>query len=171
MDVNGAAPRIDSHGSQEAAQTACEVVALLEVLWERGRDAVSPAPVSTSQLRVLHVLERGDGINLSALCRALGAAPSSASRLCDRLQALGFIERVPSEVNRRERHVRLTGEGAAYLAGLRVRREEALLVAIDAMPPAARRALAEGLRGFRQAVSATAPELDGAPVDRSTRSA
>ncbi|MCK7624447.1 MarR family transcriptional regulator [Streptomyces sp. RS10V-4] len=167
--MNGAASRIDSYYAYDAAQSARDVVALLEVLWERGRDGASPAPVSTPQLRVLHVLERGEGINLNALCKALGAAPSSASRLCDRLQALGLIESVRSEANRRERYLRLTGEGAAYLAGLRVRREEALLDAIDAMPPTARRALAEGLRGFRRAVRTTAPELDGAPSPRPSR--
>ncbi|RDG37150.1 MarR family winged helix-turn-helix transcriptional regulator [Streptomyces corynorhini] len=157
--------------SHEAAQAAREVIELLEVLWERGRDAVSPAPVSTSQLRVLYVLERGDGINLRTLGTALGAAPSSASRLCDRLQALGFIERAPSEVNRRERQLRLTSRGESYLLDLRVRREEALLSAIATLPQATRRALTEGLTGFRGAVDAASPMPGPTRLDDTARPA
>ncbi|MFF5567550.1 MarR family winged helix-turn-helix transcriptional regulator [Streptomyces sp. NPDC012623] len=168
MGVDLSASHRESH---DAAQAAREVIELLEMLWERGRDAVSPAPVSTSQLRVLYVLERGDGINLRTLGEALGAAPSSASRLCDRLQALGFIERAPSEVNRRERQLRLTSRGESYLLDLRVRREEALLSAIATLPPTTRRALTEGLTGFRGAVDAVSPMPGATRLDETARPA
>lgn len=136
---------------------ASEVIELLEVLWEHGRDAVSPAPVSTSQLRVLYTLDREEGINQRSLGEVLGAAPSSVSRLCDRLQALGFVERAPSPVSRRELELRLTAQGRTYLRDLRARREEALLASIAAMPAAARQALVDGLAGFRHALETTAP--------------
>ncbi|WP_407565344.1 MarR family winged helix-turn-helix transcriptional regulator [Streptomyces sp. 184] len=136
----------------DAAWAAREVIELLEVLWERGRDAVSTAPVSSSQLRALYVLEREGGISLGRLGRLLGAAPSSVSRLCDRLQALGFVERTPRPANRRQVETRLTGKGEAYLLDLRVRREEALLAVIASMPPTQRNALTHGLNGFRTAV-------------------
>ncbi|MFF3754885.1 MarR family winged helix-turn-helix transcriptional regulator [Streptomyces sp. NPDC002018] len=171
MGADLSASHSESHEAAQAAQAAREVIELLEMLWERGRDAVSPAPVSTSQLRVLYVLERGEGINLRTLGEALGAAPSSASRLCDRLQALGFIERAPSEVNRRERQLRLTSRGASYLLGLRTRREEALLAAIATLPPATRKALTEGLTGFRGAVDAVSPAYGRAERDRTARPA
>jgi DNA-binding MarR family transcriptional regulator len=137
-----------------AAGIACEVIALLEVLWERGRDAVSAAPVSTSQLRVMHILERDEGINLRTLGEVLGAAPPSVSRLCDRLEALGYVKRSASAVSRREVELRLTAPGRAYLRDLRARREEALVAAVEAMPPDARDALVHGLGEFRSAVDA-----------------
>ncbi|NDZ77967.1 MarR family transcriptional regulator [Streptomyces sp. SID10853] len=147
---------------QQAADVASEVIELLEVLWEHGRDAVSPAPVSTSQLRVLYTLDREEGINQRSLGEVLGAAPSSVSRLCDRLQALGFVERAPSPVSRRELELRLTPQGRTYLRDLRARREEALLASIAAMPAAARQALVDGLAGFRHALETTAQGRAGA---------
>ncbi|MEU1799603.1 MarR family transcriptional regulator [Streptomyces sp. NPDC019937] len=156
MGVN---PAPSHRRSRESARMACEVIELLEVLWERGRDAVSSSPVSASQLRVLYSLDREEGINLRTLGELLGSAPSSVSRLCDRLQALGFVERAPSPVSRRELELRLTSHGKAYLLELRARREEALLTAIAAMTPTARKALLEGLKGFQEAVDETAPIL------------
>ncbi|WP_433545042.1 MarR family winged helix-turn-helix transcriptional regulator [Streptomyces sp. CA-294286] len=130
------------------------MIALLEVLWERGRDAVSAAPVSTSQLRVMHILERDEGINLRTLGTVLGAAPPSVSRLCDRLEALGYVKRTASAVSRREVELRLTVPGRAYLRDLRARREEALVAAVATMSPGAREALVHGLGEFCSAVDA-----------------
>lgn len=135
----------------EASEAAREVIELLEVLWERGREALSTTPVSPSQLRVLYSLERDEGMNLRALGEVLGAAPSSASRLCDRLAAVGFVERLPSAVSRRELELRLTGEGRAYLVELRAQREKVLSATIESMSPQARAAFVDGLRGFRSA--------------------
>lgn len=143
--------------SPQAADVASGIIELLEVLWEHGRDAVSPAPVSTSQLRVLYTLDREEGINQRSLGEVLGAAPSSVSRLCDRLQALGFVERSPSPVSRRELELRLTPQGRAYLQDLRARREDILQSAIAAMPATTRQALSDGLTGFRHALETASP--------------
>ncbi|ORT55649.1 MarR family transcriptional regulator [Streptomyces sp. CB03238] len=147
-----------------AAQAAREVIELLEVLWNKGRDTTSAAPVSTSQLRVLYILERDQPINLRTLGEVLGSAPSSVSRMCDRLDALGFVERSPSSASRRELELRLSSRGEGYLKDLRARREAALLDVISAMPPAERAALAAGLSSFRLAVEDTSTrggESDG----------
>ncbi|MET8009194.1 MarR family transcriptional regulator [Streptomyces sp. NPDC005271] len=166
MSVN---PAPSHRRSLEAAQMACEVIELLEVLWERGRDAVSSSPVSASQLRVLYSLDREEGINLRTLGELLGSAPSSVSRLCDRLQALGFVERAPSPVSRRELELRLTSHGKAYLLELRARREEALLAAIADMAPTDRKALLEGLKGFQDAVDGTASARQPDTADGAVR--
>ncbi|MFI0976840.1 MarR family winged helix-turn-helix transcriptional regulator [Streptomyces sp. NPDC021093] len=168
MDLQGSCLRSESApgtAAVAAAGVACEVIALLEVLWERGRDAVSPAPVSSSQLRVMHILERADGINLRTLGGDLGAAPPSVSRLCDRLEAIGYVKRTASRVSRREVELRLTAPGRSYLRDLRARREEALVAAVAAMPPTAREALVHGLGEFRTAVesglAAGSPQPEG----------
>ncbi|GAB3972400.1 MarR family winged helix-turn-helix transcriptional regulator [Streptomyces sparsus] len=168
MGVNSAASHRRTH---DAAHASREVIELLEVLWERGRDAVSSAPVSSSQLRVMYILDRDEGINLRTLGEVLGAAPSSVSRLCDRLHALGFVERSPSQVSRRELELRLTSRGKAYLLDLRSRREVALLKAIDGMPSSARTALIEGLSSFRSAVEASPPIRVQGRSDDSSRTA
>ncbi|MFF1374750.1 MarR family winged helix-turn-helix transcriptional regulator [Streptomyces sp. NPDC058308] len=144
-------------GQDAAAHAAREVIELLEVLWSRGRDIAPTAPVSSSQLRVLYALDGAQGINLRTLGEYLGSAPSSVSRMCDRLHALGFIERSLSSVSRRELELRLSSRGENYLTELRARRESALLEAISAMRPAERSALVKGLSGFHDAVECTAP--------------
>ncbi|WP_338118405.1 MarR family winged helix-turn-helix transcriptional regulator [Streptomyces coryli] len=137
-------------------ETVGEVIELLEVLWERGREDVSTAPVSASQLRVLYSLDHAEGMNLRTLGELLGSTPSAISRLCDRLQALGFLDRQPSAVSRRELELHLTPQGKKYLNDLRRRREENLEPTLMAMPPKERAALFEGLKAFREAVRKTA---------------
>ncbi|MFG3040600.1 MarR family winged helix-turn-helix transcriptional regulator [Streptomyces sp. NPDC048330] len=145
--------------AQQATQGARELIELLEVLWERGRDMVSSTPVSASQLRVLYSLDREEGISLRTLGGLLGSAPPSVSRMCDRLEALGFVQRLPSPVSRRQLELHLTAHGKAYLRDLRAQREEALLAVIAGMSAASRKALLRGLTGFQEAL-----EESGAPM-------
>ncbi|MEU8652539.1 MarR family transcriptional regulator [Streptomyces sp. NPDC048737] len=122
---------------------------LLEVLWGRA----ATAPVSASQLRVLLILEHHEGINLRTLADALASTPPSASRLCDRLQAAGFVERTVSPSDRREVRLYLSGRGTAFLADLRARREKVLRAVLDQMSPARRTALLRGLEAFCDAAA------------------
>ncbi|MEU9782447.1 MarR family transcriptional regulator [Streptomyces phaeochromogenes] len=121
-----------------------EAAELLEVLWGRA----STAPVSASQLRVLFILEHHEGINLRTLADALGSTAPSTSRLCDRLQAVGFVERRPGATSRRELRLYLSRRGSAFLVDLRSRRERALQSVLEHMPAAQRSALLEGLVAF-----------------------
>ncbi|MEU9174970.1 MarR family transcriptional regulator [Streptomyces sp. NPDC048420] len=119
-------------------------VELLEVVWGRA----STAPTSASQLRVLHILEHHDGINLRTLAESLASTPPSTSRLCDRLVAAGFVERVIGAEDRREVRLHLSGRGRTFLADLRARREKELRKVLVDMPVAKRIALMEGLEAF-----------------------
>ena len=129
---------------------------LLEVLWGRA----STAPASASQLRVLLILEHHDGINLRTLADSLASTPPSTSRLCDRLQAAGFIERVASPADRRELRLHLSGRGRAFLADLRARREQELQAVLALMPAAKRTALLEGLEAFCDAAALRIHDAD-----------
>ncbi|MEW2584850.1 MarR family winged helix-turn-helix transcriptional regulator [Streptomyces virginiae] len=130
-----------------------ELIELLEVVWERGRDTASAAPVSSAQARVLFLVEANEQLNLRELGRLLEAAPPSVTRLCDRLQAVGYLERHPGADDRREVLLRLTPAGRTYLERLRDRRQEVLAEAMAAMPEASRAALATGLADFCAAVA------------------
>lgn len=160
MDTN---PDPSQREPQETTEAARELIELLEVLWERGRDMVSSTPVSASQLRVLYSLDREEGINLRALGELLGSAPPSVSRMCDRLEALGFVQRLPSPVSRRQLELHLTVRGKAYLRDLRAQREESLLAVITAMTPTTRKALLRGLTGFQEALENPSPRR-GTPL-------
>ncbi|MFD5080485.1 MarR family transcriptional regulator [Streptomyces sp. NPDC058371] len=133
-----------------------EASELLEILWGRA----STAPVSASQLRVLFILEHSEGINLRTLADALGSTPPSTSRLCDRLQAVGFVERRPSAISRRELRLFLSRRGRSFLSELRVRRERALESVLAQMPAAQRTALLQGLEAFCAAAATQIHEAD-----------
>lgn len=142
-----------------AAVTAVrEAVELLETLWMRRPGAASISTLSSPQLRALYVLERQDGINLRRLSTEVGAAPSSVSRLCDRLEALGFMRRTSSPVSRRELELQLTSHGGSHLEQLRGAREEQLSAIMAGMTPSARTALVQGLEGFGRALAAAAAD-------------
>ncbi|MEW1638915.1 MarR family transcriptional regulator [Streptomyces sp. NPDC093801] len=146
-----------------------KLIELLEVVWERGRDTASAPPVSSAQARVLFLVEANGRLNLRELGRLLEAAPPSVTRLCDRLQAVGFLERHPGAEDRREVLLRLTPSGLTYLERLRTRRQEVLAEAMAEMPEASRAALATGLAAFCAAVAK--PLRLPSPESFTTRSA
>ncbi|PWI44803.1 MarR family transcriptional regulator [Streptomyces sp. ICBB 8177] len=138
------------HEPDEVARLTSRAAELLEAVWGQ----TPTAPVSPSQLPVLLVLEHHEGINLRTLADTLGSTPPSASRLCDRLQAVGFLERAPSPNSRREVHLYLTKPGRAFLAEVRARRERELTALLTRMPAHKRSVLLEGLEAFRWSAAA-----------------
>lgn len=145
----------------QAAQVATEASALLElldVLWGRGQEAV-PAPVPPSQLRALTVIDEREHVNLRDLGEALGSTPPSVSRLCDRLEAAGLVQRSRATANRREVEVRLSRSGRSVLASVRAARSRELETVLTCLSREQRRALFDGLAAFRDAAAAhTRPE-------------
>jgi DNA-binding MarR family transcriptional regulator len=108
-------------------------------------------PVPATQLRVLFVVEQQGAINLSGLASELGALLSSASRLCDRLEAAGLILRESGQQSRREIAIRLSPDGEALLDRVRQERQEEIMKVLAQMPASARRSLLNGLTEFRTA--------------------
>ena len=123
----------------------------------RAEEEVLPR-VSVSQLRALLIISRRAPTNLNQLAEELGAIPSSASRLCDRLVAAGLVTRRTGSVDRREVELRVSAEGRRLVDGLRETRVSQLATVLATMPPEGRRALLLGLREFERA----AERLDGA---------
>ena len=92
--------------SEVAAAVESAVESLLAVL-DRARLAQSPA-IPPTQLRVLAIVSRARHTNMNRLAEALDVVPSSASRLCDRLEATGLLRRTPDPRDRREVRLVLT---------------------------------------------------------------
>ncbi|CAM5298591.1 MarR family transcriptional regulator [Streptomyces xanthochromogenes] len=154
-------PRSTSQ-SQKAADTAAEVSGLLGVLFGRAQAKAPAGPVSASQTRALVAIERLEGGNLRALGQALGSSAPATSRLCDRLEAAGLIERRLSTASRRELELSLSRQGRALLDEVRRREMSELQPVLGAMPPEALDHLAKGLAAFREAAAAA---VDGATED------
>jgi DNA-binding MarR family transcriptional regulator len=145
---------VDTPGEDAAESAAAldDAASTLMDVWSRAHNAAD-VPVPSTQLRALFVLERG-AVNISHLAGALGALVSSASRLCDRLEAAGLLTRDPGR-DRREVTVRLSADGQALLDRLRLRRREDLTRVLAEMPAPARAALLWGLTEFHDAASKT----------------
>ena len=152
-----------SHKADPAAaqRAAAEVEAAAEALvgiWAHVAESLD-VRVSPTQLRALTAVDRYSELNLSQLAEALGALPSSASRLCDRLEAAGLLTRDTGRASRRAVSLRLTPEGKALLEQARTTRQEQIAQVLDAMSPADRTELAQGLTAFQRAA-----EPEGLPA-------
>nr|WP_308433581.1 MarR family transcriptional regulator [Streptomyces cirratus] len=135
------------------AAEASALLEMLDVLWGRGQEAV-PSPVPPSQLRALTVIDEREAVNLRDLGEALGSTPPSVSRLCDRLEAAGLVQRSRATANRREVEVRLSRTGRGVLASVRTARATELETVLTRLTLEQRSALFEGLAAFRDAVAA-----------------
>jgi DNA-binding MarR family transcriptional regulator len=85
------------------------------------------------------------------LAAQLGVAPSTATRLCDRLVAKGLIDRDQHEHDRREVHLMVSEAGAAIVAGVSRRRRRELRQIVAAMPDREREVLVRALETFNAA--------------------
>jgi DNA-binding MarR family transcriptional regulator len=144
--------------TEVAAAVESTVESLLAVL-DSARLAQTPA-VPPAQLRVLTIIAGNRHTNMSRLAEALDVVPSSASRLCDRLEATGLLRRVPDPRDRREVRLLLTPSARHLLAELRERRRVALAEVLERMPPARREDLMQALAAFDAAASTAAQGAD-----------
>ncbi|MFF3431458.1 MarR family winged helix-turn-helix transcriptional regulator [Streptomyces sp. NPDC002602] len=108
------------------------------------------------------LVDRWPGLRMRDVARSLGAAGPSVTRLCDRLEAAGFLRRHPCPDDGREITLRLTPAGHRHLAHIREKREQMLGQALDAMPADGRHALATGLAALQRGIGVTAgfPQQD-----------
>ncbi|MFG2104912.1 MarR family transcriptional regulator [Micromonospora echinaurantiaca] len=136
------------------------LVGVLDSAVSRHRMVVSP-----TQLRVLSLIASRPRTNVNRLAELLDVVPSSASRLCDRLEAIGLLRRVADPRDRRE--VRLVPTAAAddLLRELAERRHQAVQTVLDRMPGRVQHELLLGLLAFGQA-AATAAEPAADPSAR-----
>lgn len=129
--------------------------------------------VSPTQLRVLTLLQDAPSTNLGSLAEALGSAPSSASRLVDRLVAAGLIDRRLSNRTRREIELRLSGAGRGVLEQVNAARLRELAALLRAVPEASRAAVVRAADVLSEAAgrsAAVTPPVTG-PDDASASDA
>jgi DNA-binding MarR family transcriptional regulator len=148
-----------------AAAVESSVEALVAVLDGARLDQTPSVP--PAQLRVLAVIADSRPTNMSRLAEALDVVPSSASRLCDRLEATGMLRRVPDPRDRREVRLMLTPAARRLLDELREGRREAIAAVLERMSPADRQGLVDSLQAFATATGdpggqAVPGEADGA---------
>jgi DNA-binding MarR family transcriptional regulator len=150
----------------QAAAIDQAATALVSLLDPAGCDDV--AHVSPTQLRVLTLLDDNPATNVNGLAESLGVNASSASRLCDRLEALGLLERTADPRDRREVKLQLTRDAHALLNALAEYRRNALTTVLSAMPEQSRREMVRSLAAFAEARERLRPDEAGraAPEQR-----
>ncbi|MFJ8200933.1 MarR family winged helix-turn-helix transcriptional regulator [Streptomyces sp. NPDC096152] len=143
----------------DAKAVALELADAVDSLTDLWLLAVQEAPLrlSLQQLRALRVVAAEPGLNLTALAERLDMGPPTASRLCDRLEAAGLLERVLHPLKRREVQLNLAAQGRQVLDEVAGRRAQGLAEVLEAMETADRAALRRGLRAFRAVRNAAHP--------------
>jgi DNA-binding MarR family transcriptional regulator len=108
--------------------------------------------VSLAQFRVLVLAGAEGGPAMGDLARTLAVNPSTATRLCETLEAKGLLARRPAPGNRRTVRATLTADGRRLVArSLRSRRRR-LDDALRRLDPDARRQLRRSLRELTAAL-------------------
>ncbi|MER6751346.1 MarR family winged helix-turn-helix transcriptional regulator [Streptomyces sp. PDY-4] len=134
----------DPHG---IALEIADAVESLTNLWSVAAQQAA-LRMSVHQLRALLVLKTASELNLTSLAERLGIGLPTASRLCDRLEAAGMLERSLHPEKRREVRLGLTAQGHRVLDDVAARRAQALADVLRGMEPAERSALRRGMRAF-----------------------
>ncbi len=132
-----------ANGQMDVGAAEVGLTALLEAC-ERAVEEIGPA-VPAAQLRALLIVERAGSLNLNQLARALGSSASATSRLIDRMEAAGLLNRDRAAASRREIILLPTESGRRLAEWITRRRRDALSQVLDTMTQAGREALARGL--------------------------
>lgn len=107
--------------------------------------------VDVTQLRILVVVASQRATTLSGLATATRLHLSRASRSCDRLVALGLLERADDPADRRNLRLTLTDQGEAIVATVARARREALKPILARMSRQSRADLVQLLEEFTTA--------------------
>lgn len=77
--------------------------------------SLAPLDISSSQTRILMVIGCQGCLMASSIAKKLGSNAGGVVRALDKLENKGWIERIRSDVDRREVHLALTPAGTALL--------------------------------------------------------
>lgn len=112
-------------------------------------DVLSGA-VSLPQFRLLLALDASGSAPSSQIAARLGLGPSSVTRLADRLQVLGLVERGADEANRAIVTVQVTARGHDLVTAVLDRRHDLLAAVLERLGARDRAALARGAEAFAE---------------------
>lgn len=113
--------------------------------------------VTLAQFRVLVVLASRGPQRVADLASALGAEPSTATRLCDRLARKKLVRRQRLASDRRTVQVTIADAGRELVKEVMERRRAEVTRILRRVPPAGQEQLIEVLRTFNEAAG-EAPE-------------
>ncbi|MFG2396694.1 MarR family winged helix-turn-helix transcriptional regulator [Streptomyces lydicus] len=123
---------------------------LLVAISARALAAIDPT-LTLPQLRTLVVLHGEGPVKLAALAIALDVNPSTAMRMVDKLETIGFVDRQVNPDNRREVVLRLTTPGRQLVEKVMAHRYEEIGAIVARLPAEQRTGLVKALRALTDA--------------------
>ena len=138
-----------SAGSEGESEAAAVLLASRALIGVAARSlSVVEDKITLPQYRALVLLGSRGEQNVGALANALAIHPSTATRLCDRLESKGFITRAPSPESRREITLNLAPAGARLLRAVTTRRRTEIHEILDQLSRDERRRLRAAFEVF-----------------------
>lgn len=139
------------HASDEESVTDALLAASRALVAIASRSLAGSVEVTLAQFRALVVLQSRGPQSVQQLAAELGVAPSTVTRMCDRLVAKRVIEREAHPGDRREVRLRILDPGAAIVGEVSRRRRRELRRIVARMPEPDRAALVRALDSFNRA--------------------
>lgn len=126
------------------------------------RALAKAANLSPSQLILLQVLSRSDGMTPGAIAKRLSISQATVTAMIDKLSGRGLVERQRDNADKRRVIIRITGDGEATMATAPDQLQEHFVKRFEALPEWERSFLIAALQ--RTASLLDAEEIDAAPV-------
>ena len=151
---------MSTHDSAVEAATEALLRASRALVAVAARSLADADEVTLPQFRALVVLTRSAPVTVGDLAGALDIHPSTATRMCDRLEGKRLVRRHPAtSPDRRETTVSLTAPGRRLVERVTARRRRDLAAIAASMAPGDRDRAIGGLRAFALAAGEL-PVLD-----------
>jgi DNA-binding MarR family transcriptional regulator len=140
--------------SSDLAEASIHVLRTFAAIADASLDATEPR-LSLQQFRALSVLHERGPLQATRLALALGIAPSTSTRLADRLVRDGLVVRVADATDRRAVLLRASRKGARTAERVKDWRLAELGRRFADVPSAERPALLDGLQRLGDALTAS----------------
>ncbi len=137
----------DGQALAEQVETVLAASRVLVGISARSIAAVEDV-VPVTQFRLLVIIDSRGPMGLQALAEAMGVHPSNATRACDRLVAMGLLDRRDNPDDRRQLALELTPAGRKLINTVMTRRRNSIEQILQRMNPTDRDQLADALRPF-----------------------
>jgi DNA-binding MarR family transcriptional regulator len=149
---------------EELAPAAAALKRLIAALSADMMEVFSRLNVTIPQLRVLHLIRKGERVSGRQLARELNVSPGAVVQLCDRLQEQGYVERVHDTEDRRVTWFQLTPSARALF-------EEVLAIRRSRLAPALGRLSQSDVKHLSRILGEMADVVDSERRSEPTRPA
>lgn len=111
--------------------------------------------LTQAQWRAIVYLSRSEGMTQAALAESLEIQPITLTRLIDRMESAGWVERRTHPLDRRAVALYLTAQAEPLLAEMHARAGDTMREAVQGLAPRDQRQLLASLERIKQNLSAT----------------